>query len=87
MSLPSAIPTAPIAELDVDAQKLAVDKKREHDLSRKWAHGIRDAGRRGPLEPGAFYGLENRWDVPARNHGVRDAAMKAKMKIRPITPG
>ena len=86
MSVLSAVAASPVAELDMDTQKLAIEKKREQDLSRKWARGVRDGNRHGPLESGVFGDLaQHQWDVPARNHGARDA-MKAEMKIRPVFP-
>ena len=78
---PSAVPANPITELDIQAEKLAIDKKREQDSNHKWALGVRDGHGSVPNGQGVFP-WDRWWDVPVRDHGVRDL-MKAEMKIRP----
>ena len=83
MSL-SAIPTSPIIELDIDAEKLVVDKKREQDSNHKWARGIRDGP--GSAPRGQFVNpLDHKWEVSARDQELRNV-MKEHMKIRPEVP-
>ena len=81
---PSVIPTNPIVELDVDTEKLAIDKKREQDSNHKWALGVRDGHGWVPNGQGVFM-WDRKWEVSVRDHGVRDL-MKAEMKIRPDNP-